>query len=101
VRQVDWSFPPLLAALETSRECRVERRPGSDRAGLVAREGEYGIDDVQTGQCEVWSTRSQMPAEGPTITLRNSSMFREFRRTSGGDPRDDDTFAFMMDPVWW
>ena len=86
---------------DESRMSCVERRPGSDRAGLVAPEGAYGIDDVQTGQCDVWSTRSQMPVEGPPIMLRNSCMFREFRRTSGDDPPDDDTLAFMMDPVWW
>jgi pimeloyl-ACP methyl ester carboxylesterase len=70
-------------------------------AGLVPPEGGCGIDCMKVAHREgLVRAVADARAEGTVITLPAPPPVSEsFRRTYGGDPLDDDTLAFMVDPV--
>jgi pimeloyl-ACP methyl ester carboxylesterase len=70
-------------------------------AALVPAEGGLGIDCMKPRHREgLVASVEQARRDGFTITLPGAPEDPEpFRRTYGGDPLDDDTLAFMVDPV--
>jgi pimeloyl-ACP methyl ester carboxylesterase len=70
-------------------------------AALVPAEGECGIDCMKPHHRDgLVRSVERARREGTSITLPGPPADPEsFRTTYGGDPLDDDTLAFMVDPV--
>jgi pimeloyl-ACP methyl ester carboxylesterase len=70
-------------------------------AALVPVEGGCGIDCMKPRHREgLVASVEQARRDGTVITLPGAPADPEpFRRAYGGDPLDDDTLAFMVDPV--
>jgi pimeloyl-ACP methyl ester carboxylesterase len=70
-------------------------------AALIPAEGGLGIDCMKPRHREgLVASVEQARRDGTTITLPGAPADPEpFRLTYGGDPLDDDTLAFVVDPV--
>jgi pimeloyl-ACP methyl ester carboxylesterase len=70
-------------------------------AALIPAEGGCGIDCMKPRHREgLVATVEQARRDGTVITLPGPPADREaFRNAYGGDPLDDDTLAFVVDPV--
>ena len=70
-------------------------------AALIPTEGGCGIDCMKPSHREgLVASVEAARRDGTVITLPGAPADPEpFRRTYGGDPLDDDTLAFMVDPV--
>jgi pimeloyl-ACP methyl ester carboxylesterase len=70
-------------------------------AALVPQEGGCGLDCMKPHHREgLLASLERAEREGTTITLPGAPADPEpFRTTYGGDPLDDETLAYMVDPV--
>jgi pimeloyl-ACP methyl ester carboxylesterase len=70
-------------------------------AALVPAEGGFGLDCIKARQREgLVASVEQARRDGTVITLPGAPGDPEpFRHAYGGDPLDDDTLAFIVDPV--
>lgn len=70
-------------------------------AALIPSEGGFGIDCMKPRHREgLVASVEQARSDGTTITLPGAPADPEpFRSTYGGDPLDDETLAYVVDPV--
>lgn len=87
--------PAVVAALRDRVSCIVLS------AALIPAEGGLGIDCMKPRHREgLVASVEQARRDGTTITLPGAPADPEpFRNTYGGDPLDDETLAYVVDPV--